>query len=203
MSCVFVLKVTGLVTRKDLARYHLGKHGLEELGLTHPWPPPSLWWHWWRINPITSSTESHELRSVFQENKNSLPDFKVSDEKSRENRDAVQHFMKRIITRSRQLGVPRLSYHGGLRLRARVELRNIFCCTFTRTAPMFTVRLIVSLFIIAFCSGVVAKILSVLNSRLPFYTECLTVFIEIDLEIMVMCCWRKRCHVLCVLCFFP
>ncbi|XP_047656403.1 H(+)/Cl(-) exchange transporter 7 isoform X2 [Tachysurus fulvidraco] len=29
-------RVTGLVTRKDLARYHLGKHGLEELDLTHP-----------------------------------------------------------------------------------------------------------------------------------------------------------------------
>ncbi|KAK2829032.1 hypothetical protein Q7C36_017022 [Tachysurus vachellii] len=29
-------RVTGLVTRKDLARYHMGKHGLEELGLTHP-----------------------------------------------------------------------------------------------------------------------------------------------------------------------
>ncbi|KAK3520755.1 hypothetical protein QTP70_032293 [Hemibagrus guttatus] len=29
-------RVMGLVTRKDLARYHLGKHGLEELDLTHP-----------------------------------------------------------------------------------------------------------------------------------------------------------------------
>lgn len=28
-----VFKVVGLVTRKDLARYHLGKHGLEELQL--------------------------------------------------------------------------------------------------------------------------------------------------------------------------
>lgn len=27
------LQVVGLVTRKDLARYHLGKHGLEELQL--------------------------------------------------------------------------------------------------------------------------------------------------------------------------
>ncbi|KAG7335344.1 hypothetical protein KOW79_001940 [Hemibagrus wyckioides] len=29
-------RVMGLVTRKDLARYHLGKHGLEELDLAHP-----------------------------------------------------------------------------------------------------------------------------------------------------------------------
>ncbi|KAM9457964.1 H(+)/Cl(-) exchange transporter 7 isoform 1-T1 [Clarias gariepinus] len=29
-------QVTGLVTRKDLARYHMGKHGLEELDLAHP-----------------------------------------------------------------------------------------------------------------------------------------------------------------------
>lgn len=28
-----LLQVIGLVTRKDLARYHLGKHGLEELQL--------------------------------------------------------------------------------------------------------------------------------------------------------------------------
>ena len=27
------VQVVGLVTRKDLARYHLGKHGLEELQL--------------------------------------------------------------------------------------------------------------------------------------------------------------------------
>lgn len=36
MSFVVVfdpLQVVGLVTRKDLARYHLGKHGLEELQL--------------------------------------------------------------------------------------------------------------------------------------------------------------------------
>lgn len=26
-------QVVGLVTRKDLARYHIGKHGLEELQL--------------------------------------------------------------------------------------------------------------------------------------------------------------------------
>lgn len=36
MHSVFVLKVMGLVTRKDLARYHLGKHGLEEMDLAHP-----------------------------------------------------------------------------------------------------------------------------------------------------------------------
>lgn len=30
---VTLLQVVGLVTRKDLARYHLGKHGLEELQL--------------------------------------------------------------------------------------------------------------------------------------------------------------------------
>lgn len=37
MCRVFVLKVMGLVTRKDLARYHLGKHGLlEEMDLAHP-----------------------------------------------------------------------------------------------------------------------------------------------------------------------
>ncbi|MEQ2281985.1 hypothetical protein AMECASPLE_035949 [Ameca splendens] len=30
---VYIAQVVGMVTRKDLARYHLGKHGLEELHL--------------------------------------------------------------------------------------------------------------------------------------------------------------------------
>lgn len=32
-----VVKVVGLVTRKDLARYHMGKDGLEELHLAQTW----------------------------------------------------------------------------------------------------------------------------------------------------------------------
>lgn len=33
LASLWIFKVVGLVTRKDLARYHLGKHGLEELQL--------------------------------------------------------------------------------------------------------------------------------------------------------------------------
>lgn len=43
----------GLVTRKDLARYHLGKHGLEEMDLAHPWPSPSLRRHWGKSGSVT------------------------------------------------------------------------------------------------------------------------------------------------------
>ncbi len=37
MPCALDVKVVGLVTRKDLARYHMGKDGLEELQLAQTW----------------------------------------------------------------------------------------------------------------------------------------------------------------------
>lgn len=63
-----MLKVTGLVTRKDLARYHMGKHGLEELDLAHPWPSPSLCRYWWKTGSITlvGWVSVHTLQTLFQ-----------------------------------------------------------------------------------------------------------------------------------------
>lgn len=142
-----MLKVVGLVTRKDLARYHLGKHGLEELDLAHPWSSSSLRSYMWKSTSIKSTGSQQSQYKNSKHCKQTRNDRSCDEPRNK----VVCYLMEHIGTSSRPLGV--FSSLALLCAPAKGSgwiMWNIFAGTFPIKAHAFSLRLDMSLFIAFF-----------------------------------------------------